>query len=102
MARSRNTRQSGSSFDQATILRVWRKAQVVPSWDATMYRKDACGAIICFADYGKTTQYGWEIDHVKPVARGGSDDDYNLQPLQWENNRHKSDDYPHWTCLIRN
>jgi hypothetical protein len=24
----------------------------------------------------------------------------NLQPLQWENNRHKGDNYPNWSCKI--
>jgi hypothetical protein len=24
----------------------------------------------------------------------------NLQPLYWENNRHKSDNWPTWSCAI--
>ena len=54
------------------------------------------------SDYGDTnSRLGWEIDHVQPVAKSGSDDVYNLQPLQWENNRGKADDYPSYSCAVR-
>jgi 5-methylcytosine-specific restriction endonuclease McrA len=48
--------------------------------------------------YGTETEYGWEIDHIRPVSDGGADDLENLQPLQWENNRYKSDNWPQWEC----
>ena len=52
--------------------------------------------------YGQTAQLGegWEIDHIKPIARGGIDDISNLRPLQWKNNRSKSDNYPDWTSEV--
>ena len=52
--------------------------------------------------YGdRSSPYGWEIDHIKPVAQGGSDELSNLQPLHWENNAHKSDNWPNWTCKLK-
>jgi hypothetical protein len=96
VARESNTKTSGGSFSKATIRAVWKKAIVDPGY--TIFKKDRCGATIKRDDYGKTQIYGWEIDHIKPVAKGGTDDLGNLEPLHWENNRHKADDYPDWSC----
>lgn len=71
---------------------VWAKAQTVTGYDSSKWRKDQCGAWIGWEYYGDRTalSYGWEIDHITPQAKGGSDALYNLRPLQWENNVHKS------------
>jgi hypothetical protein len=70
--------------------------------DPQVRRKDGCGAWIDWAAYGMCIENGtgWEIDHAVPVAVGGGDEITNLQPLQWQNNRHKGDDWPTWSCLV--
>lgn len=69
-------------------------------FDPTSIRMDACGAPIKRWDYGQTSEFGWEIDHIKPVSLGGGDEINNLQPLHWQNNRHKADKWPNWTCAV--
>ncbi|MDZ8089960.1 MAG: HNH endonuclease domain-containing protein [Nostoc sp. DedQUE12b] len=100
--RQPNSNSHGRNFDQVTIELVWRKGQPILGYNPNEIRKDSCEAWIKRADYGNTnSQWGWEIDHDYPVSKGGSDDLRNLQPLQWENNRHKSDSYPYWQCAVR-
>jgi len=104
MLRKHGTDRNGNSFSDKVKLAVWEKALVVSGYDPTKLRKDKCGAWISWDDYGNTTENGngWEIDHIKPVSKGGTDDLINLQPLQWQNNRKKSDDYPAQNYCIVN
>ena len=91
--RQHSTDRSGNDFSIEIRAAVWVKAQAVVGYNPSDMRMDSYGALIKWVDYGNTTPigYGWEIDHVYPVARGGSDNLTNLQALQWQNNRHKSD-----------
>jgi len=95
----RNKNTQGQDFDKSTEQRVWEKGQIIPGEDANTWRKDVCGAKMKRTDYGNVNSiYGWEIDHIKPKSKGGTDHMDNLQPLQWENNRDKADNYPTWYC----
>ena len=89
--------------EEETKLRVWAKGKIVPDkdgnhWDPAVWRYDNCGKPMKYSDHGNTnSNVGWEIDHIIPTAKGGPNTYENLQPLQWENNRTKSDNHP-WTC----
>ena len=81
-------------YSDELLLAVGEKAEEVYGYDARIWRKDFAGAWIRYDHYGMKDSFGWQIDHKKPQAQGGTDNIRNLQPLQWENNLEKSDDYP--------
>jgi hypothetical protein len=83
-----------ANFTEEIINYVWEKAEKVANNDPNIWRKDFAGAWIRRDQYGKTSNYGWEIDHLRPVSQGGTDAIGNLLPMHWENNRRKADNYP--------
>lgn len=88
-------------FTEEEINYAWSRAKVVEDVDQSKWRQDYAGAWICRDAYGDMkSEYGWEIDHQKPLALDGTYDLDNLFPLQWNNNRTKGDDYPIWKTSI--
>ncbi len=81
------------------VQKVWDKATIIASNDPNKWRQDQCKAWIGCAYYGdRNSQYGWEIDHIKPISEGGGDELSNLRPLQWQNNASKQ--AGRLTCVV--
>lgn len=74
---------------------AWENANKVRGKNPDLYRKDDYGNLMYKPSYGKQSTMGWEIDHIHPKAKGGTDKPCNLQAIQWQENRKKSDKYPY-------
>ena len=70
---------------------AWDRAATIRGKSPETWRRDELGNPMRHGSYGTEGEFGWEIDHIVPLSKGGSDALSNLQPLQWENNRAKGD-----------
>jgi len=77
------------------IEHAWDNAKKIKGRDPDLYRKDPYGNEIYKPSYGKTGEKSWEIDHKNPKAKGGTDILKNIEAVQWEGNRKKSNKYPY-------
>lgn len=68
---------------------VWQKAYPIHNINPDLMRRDIYGNPIAFCEYGHSSKYGWEIDHIIPKSIGGNNHIKNLQPLHWRANRMK-------------
>jgi hypothetical protein len=80
--------KSSSSYGRINCKKaVWEKSSGVRGMDKSTHRRDAYGNVIHWKQYGSDTRMGWNIDHIKPKALGGSDGLRNLQVLQTTKNK---------------
>lgn len=75
--------------NQTLKNKVWNKAKKIRGKDPAKYRRDPYGKTIYKSSYGKSSEMGWDVDHIRPKSRGGSNSVRNLQALNSKVNRSK-------------
>ena len=73
----------------------WQQCATINNENPDVYRTDELGNKIRYASYGTNGEFGWHIDHRKPISKDGSDHRKNLRALHWRTNIVKSNKYPH-------
>ena len=71
--------------------KAWKNADTIRGKDPDLYRRDPYGNVMYKPSYGRISRMGWEVDHITPQSKGGSEATRNLQALNSSVNRSKSD-----------
>ena len=76
------------------VIEIWekrygKKAEVYDYAGRKML-KSACG--------NKNSSFEPTMDHIRPLAKGGTDTIDNIVLCNWETNQEKADKFPHWTA----
>lgn len=74
---------------KSQISKAWNNAKSIRGKSSNKYRKDPYGNTMYKGSYGKSSNMGWEVDHIKPRSMGGSSATRNLQALNANVNRSK-------------
>ncbi len=74
-------------LDYMRRLAAWNATATIYGRSPEMWRIDCDGRAIRWSDYGdQSSEFGWHIDHVAPLAIGGIDAAHNTRARHWRGN----------------
>ncbi len=76
-----------SNFSNEKLLAIWSKAKTIEGKNPAQLRQDKYGRTIAWEAYGLESPSGWNVHHLSPQAKGGSNDLSNLIPLHWKSHQ---------------
>ncbi|HML15144.1 MAG TPA: hypothetical protein VK456_17690 [Xanthobacteraceae bacterium] len=69
--------------DEEKKIIAWNNVLPIPG---KTYKVDCDGLYIVWEEYGKRSDYGWQIDHAVPEVFGGLSTITNLRARHWRGN----------------
>ena len=70
-----------SCYSEKILDLIFSKGSIVRGMNSKLYRKDCFGNLMYRYSYGKYSPMGWNVDHSKPIAKGGTNSIRNLHPM---------------------
>lgn len=84
------------AFRPDEVQHAWEKCDSIAGRNPDIWRRDAVGNVIHRQAYGeRQNEFGWEVDHSRPLQLQGTYHPNNLHALQWKQNASKGDEYPY-------
>ncbi len=71
------------------IEETWNKAKEIRGKNPNLWRRDDLGNKMYKPAHGRAGRFGWNVDHVVPKSKGGSDSPRNLRALNTTANLEK-------------
>ena len=82
--RGREKNRAAASFaEEQRKAAAWSNGHPIPNFDPAAWRYDDAHRPLRFSDFqNQASEFGWDIDVIRPLALGGADNLTNLRPLR--------------------